>query len=144
MYYFVATFFRWAHLVVEDFEMPVVLSSVMDVDFRYAREQFFIFNLLLLICSICWIIFCLQANSTREFSEHATQSQGSIGDVGGLKGECQTGFGGGDSKVEKQTVVDHMTKKFAGDPNDLRSRIVQRSGTTAEKGAGSAIWGQVH
>ena len=31
-----------------------------------------------------------------------------------------------------------MTKKFAGDPNDLRSRIVQRSGTTAEKGAVSA------
>jgi len=80
-----------------------------------------------------------QANSTREFSEHATQSQGSIGDVGGLKGECpgkvQTGYGGGDSKVEKQTVVDHMTKKFAGDPNDLRSRIVQLSGTAAEKGA---------
>lgn len=80
-----------------------------------------------------------QANTTREFSEHATQSQDSVGYVGGPKGECtgkvQTGFGGGDSKVEKPTVVDHMTKKFAGDPNDLRSRIVQRSGTTAEKGA---------
>ena len=78
--------------------------------------------------------FCdlnLQANSTREFSEHATESQSSVG--GALKGECaegvHTGFGSGDFKTDKQTVVDHMTKIYTGDPNDLRSRIVQRGRT---------------
>ena len=73
----------------------------------------------------------LQANSTREFSEHATESQSSMG--GGLKGECaegvHTGFGSGDFKTDKQTIVDHMTMMYAGDPNDLRSRIVQRGRT---------------
>ena len=60
-----------------------------------------------------------------------------MGDVGGLKGECsgrvQKGFGSGDPKAEKGTVVDHITKTFAEDPNDLRSRISKRKETTDEK-----------
>ena len=37
--YLEATYFRWVHLVAEDSEMLVVLSSVMGVDIRYEREQ---------------------------------------------------------------------------------------------------------
>ena len=110
-------------------EMLAVSSSAMAVDIRLRKHIIlskFIPN---------WStvppneIFRLQANSTREFSEHATQGQGSEGSAetqGKRPGGEDTGSGGGDSKSDKQTVVDHMAKIYASDPNDLRSRITDR------------------
>ena len=73
----------------------------------------------------------MQANSTKEFSDHATKSQsqkiqGEGSDNEGLSESPSSVGGAGNSSVDKQTVVDHMTTRFARDPNDLRSRIMER------------------
>ena len=75
----------------------------------------------------------MQANSTKEFSDHATksQSQGNQGE-GEDSGKERSSespssvCGAGNSTVDKQTVVDHMTTRFARDPNGMGSRIMER------------------
>ena len=75
----------------------------------------------------------MQANSTKEFSDHATKSQsrkiqgeGENSDNEGLSESPSSVRGAGNSSVDKQTVVDHLTTRFARDPNDMRSRIIER------------------
>ena len=75
----------------------------------------------------------MQANSTKEFSDHATKSQSQ-----GIQGEGEDSgkerssespssvCGAGNSTVDKPTVVDHMTTRFATDPNGMGSRIMER------------------
>ena len=75
----------------------------------------------------------MQANSTKEFTDHATksQSQGNLGegeDSGKERSSSSPSSvcGAGNSTVDKQTVVDHMTTRFARDPNGMGSRIMER------------------
>ena len=75
----------------------------------------------------------MQANSTKEFSDHATksQSQGNQGegeDSGKERSSSSPSSvcGAGNSTVDKPTVVDHMTTRFARDPNGMGSRIMER------------------
>ena len=75
----------------------------------------------------------MQANSTKEFSDHATKSQ-SQGIQGGgedtgkeRSSESPSSVcGAGNSTVDKPTVVDHMTTRFARDPNGMGSRSMER------------------
>ena len=75
----------------------------------------------------------MQANSTKEFSDHATKSQSQqIQGEGKDSGKERSSkspssvCGTRNSTVDKQTVVDHLTTRFARIPNDMRSRIIER------------------
>jgi len=73
-----------------------------------------------------------QANSTKEFSDHDTKSQSQKiqgeGEDSGKERSSESPpsvCGTYNSTVDKQTVVDHLTTRFARIPNDMRSRITE-------------------